>query len=186
MFENRPDYDRNLIDVVDLKKYFPIRGGLLKTQVGAVKAVDDVTFFIKRGRDPRPGRGIRLRQDHGRQGHHDAHAADGGIRLLRDPQGGSEAFQELFELLGTGKGKMTVDSRGQDPRGDGPPGQRPRVRDKEDKKKRVCTDAGKLAEASEKQRQEGRRRRTMSWTWPTTPSRTSPRGTASTTRGRPD
>ncbi len=49
MFENRPDYDRNLIDVVNLKKYFPIRGGLLKRAVGAVKAVDDVTFFIKRG-----------------------------------------------------------------------------------------------------------------------------------------
>ena len=49
MSENRPDYDRNLIDVVALKKYFPIRGGLLKRAVGAVKAVDDVTFFIKRG-----------------------------------------------------------------------------------------------------------------------------------------
>jgi len=41
--------DRNLIDVVHLKKYFPIRGGLLKRSVGAVKAVDDVTFYIKRG-----------------------------------------------------------------------------------------------------------------------------------------
>jgi len=49
MSENRPDYDRNLIDVVALKKYFPIRGGLMKRAVGAVKAVDDVTFFIKRG-----------------------------------------------------------------------------------------------------------------------------------------
>jgi oligopeptide/dipeptide ABC transporter ATP-binding protein len=49
MFENRPEYDRNLIDVVNLKKYFPIRGGLLKRAVGSVKAVDDVTFFIKRG-----------------------------------------------------------------------------------------------------------------------------------------
>ena len=49
MSENRPDYDRNLIDVVTLKKYFPIRGGLLKRAIGSVKAVDDVTFFIKRG-----------------------------------------------------------------------------------------------------------------------------------------
>jgi len=39
----------NLVDVVGLKKYFPIRGGLLKRSVGAVKAVDDVTFFIKKG-----------------------------------------------------------------------------------------------------------------------------------------
>jgi oligopeptide/dipeptide ABC transporter ATP-binding protein len=44
-----PSYDRNLVDVVRLKKYFPIRGGLLKRSVGAVKAVDDVTFYIKRG-----------------------------------------------------------------------------------------------------------------------------------------
>jgi len=44
-----PAVDRNLIDVVHLKKYFPIRGGLLKRSVGSVKAVDDVTFYIKRG-----------------------------------------------------------------------------------------------------------------------------------------
>ena len=42
-------HDRNLIDVVGLKKYFPIRGGLLKRAVGAVRAVDDVTFYIKKG-----------------------------------------------------------------------------------------------------------------------------------------
>ena len=42
-------YDRNLIDVIGLKKYFPIRAGLMKRQVSAVRAVDDVTFFIKRG-----------------------------------------------------------------------------------------------------------------------------------------
>jgi peptide/nickel transport system ATP-binding protein len=44
-----PRVDRNLIDVVHLKKYFPIRAGLLKRSVGSVKAVDDVTFYIKRG-----------------------------------------------------------------------------------------------------------------------------------------
>jgi peptide/nickel transport system ATP-binding protein len=43
------EYDRNLIDVVQLKKYFPIRAGLLKRSVGSVKAVDDVTFNIKKG-----------------------------------------------------------------------------------------------------------------------------------------
>lgn len=46
---SRPDYDRNLIDVIGLKKYFPIRAGLMKRQVGAVRAVDDVTFYIRRG-----------------------------------------------------------------------------------------------------------------------------------------
>jgi len=43
------DYDRNLMDIVGLKKYFPIRGGLLRRQVGAVKAVDDVNLFIRKG-----------------------------------------------------------------------------------------------------------------------------------------
>jgi len=41
--------DRNLIDVVHLKKYFPIRGGLLKKPIGAVRAVDDISFYIKKG-----------------------------------------------------------------------------------------------------------------------------------------
>ena len=38
-----------LLDVRGLKKYFPIRRGLLQKTVGYVKAVDDVTFFLKRG-----------------------------------------------------------------------------------------------------------------------------------------
>jgi len=38
-----------LLDVRGLKKYFPIRRGLLQKTVGLVKAVDDVTFFVNRG-----------------------------------------------------------------------------------------------------------------------------------------
>ena len=38
-----------LLDVRGLKKYFPIRRGLLRKVVGQVKAVDDVTFFVNRG-----------------------------------------------------------------------------------------------------------------------------------------
>jgi len=38
-----------LVRVVNLKKHFPITGGLLARQVGAVKAVDGVSFEIKRG-----------------------------------------------------------------------------------------------------------------------------------------
>jgi len=38
-----------LLDVKGLKKYFPIRRGLLQKTVGQVKAVDDVTFFLNRG-----------------------------------------------------------------------------------------------------------------------------------------
>ena len=38
-----------LLDVKGLKKYFPIRRGLLQKTVGVVKAVDDVTFFLRKG-----------------------------------------------------------------------------------------------------------------------------------------
>ena len=38
-----------LIQVKDLKKYFPIKGGLLSKTIGHVKAVDGVTFNLKRG-----------------------------------------------------------------------------------------------------------------------------------------
>jgi oligopeptide/dipeptide ABC transporter ATP-binding protein len=39
-----------LLEVRGLKKYFPIRGGLLRRVVAQVKAVDDVSFNIERGR----------------------------------------------------------------------------------------------------------------------------------------
>ncbi|HVK37512.1 MAG TPA: ABC transporter ATP-binding protein [Candidatus Kapabacteria bacterium] len=38
-----------LIEVTGLKKYFPIKRGLLSKTVGHVKAVDDVTFSIRKG-----------------------------------------------------------------------------------------------------------------------------------------
>jgi peptide/nickel transport system ATP-binding protein len=38
-----------LFEVKGLKKYFPIHRGLLRRTVGHVKAVDDVSFFIRRG-----------------------------------------------------------------------------------------------------------------------------------------
>jgi oligopeptide transport system ATP-binding protein len=38
-----------LVEIRDLKKHFPITGGLLKRQVGAVRAVDGVSFDIYRG-----------------------------------------------------------------------------------------------------------------------------------------
>ncbi|MDR1179876.1 MAG: dipeptide ABC transporter ATP-binding protein [Spirochaetales bacterium] len=38
--------DNLLLDVKGLKKYFPIRRGILQKIVGYVKAVDDVTFFL--------------------------------------------------------------------------------------------------------------------------------------------
>ena len=38
-----------LVEVRDLKKYFPIRKGLLQREVGRVHAVDDVTFAVREG-----------------------------------------------------------------------------------------------------------------------------------------
>jgi len=40
---------RNLIEVEDLVKYFPVRGGLLQRTQGWVQAVDGVSFVIRRG-----------------------------------------------------------------------------------------------------------------------------------------
>ncbi len=38
-----------LIEVNNLKKWFPIRGGILSRTVGYVKAVNDVSFYVNRG-----------------------------------------------------------------------------------------------------------------------------------------
>ena len=38
-----------LLRVDDLKMHFPIRRGILQRQVGAVKAVDGVTFEVRKG-----------------------------------------------------------------------------------------------------------------------------------------
>ena len=40
---------KNILMVRDLKKYFPIRGGMMNRIVGQVKAVDGVTFNLERG-----------------------------------------------------------------------------------------------------------------------------------------
>jgi peptide/nickel transport system ATP-binding protein len=41
--------DDILLEVRNLKKHFPIKGGLLRRTIGQVKAVDGINFFIKRG-----------------------------------------------------------------------------------------------------------------------------------------
>jgi peptide/nickel transport system ATP-binding protein len=41
--------DKVILDVQGLKKYFPIQAGLLRKTVGYVKAVDDVSFYIREG-----------------------------------------------------------------------------------------------------------------------------------------
>ncbi|MFD1396148.1 ABC transporter ATP-binding protein [Kroppenstedtia eburnea] len=40
---------QTLLEVKNLKKYYPIRGGIFGKKVGEVKAVDDVSFLVKRG-----------------------------------------------------------------------------------------------------------------------------------------
>jgi peptide/nickel transport system ATP-binding protein len=42
-------FDNILLEVKDLKKHFPITGGLMRRTVGYVKAVDGVSFYIKKG-----------------------------------------------------------------------------------------------------------------------------------------
>ncbi len=41
--------NHKLLEVHNLKKYYPITGGLLARQVGEIKAVDGVSFYIKEG-----------------------------------------------------------------------------------------------------------------------------------------
>jgi ABC-type microcin C transport system duplicated ATPase subunit YejF len=41
--------DDNLLSVRDLRKYYPIRGGVLYRTIGQVRAVDGVSFDVKRG-----------------------------------------------------------------------------------------------------------------------------------------
>ncbi len=50
MAERIATADENIIlDVVGMKKYFPIQKGLLRRVVGHVKAVDDVSFYLREG-----------------------------------------------------------------------------------------------------------------------------------------
>ncbi len=41
--------EENILEVRNLKKYFPIKSGMMQRVIGSVKAVDGVTFNIKRG-----------------------------------------------------------------------------------------------------------------------------------------
>jgi len=49
MTENATDKQKEIIRVEHLKKFFPVRGGLLQRVVAWVQAVDDVSFAIREG-----------------------------------------------------------------------------------------------------------------------------------------
>ena len=46
---SHPGQEDNILEVRNLKKYFPIRAGLFSRVVGQVRAVDGISFSIKRG-----------------------------------------------------------------------------------------------------------------------------------------
>jgi len=49
MEQNTSRNGETLVEVNNLVKYFPVRAGLLQRVVNHVKAVDDVSFFVKKG-----------------------------------------------------------------------------------------------------------------------------------------
>ena len=44
-----PQHNETILDIKDLKMYFPVTRGLLRKKVAEVKAVDGVTFLLKKG-----------------------------------------------------------------------------------------------------------------------------------------
>ena len=41
--------EEKLLEVTHLKKYFPLYAGLFRKRLGEIKAVDDITFSIRKG-----------------------------------------------------------------------------------------------------------------------------------------
>jgi len=139
--------DMNLIDVVHLKKYFPIRGGLLKRSVGSVKAVDDVTFFIKKGETlglvgesgcgkTTVGRSIMMLTP-----------PTAGYVFFETPKTVVQAFKDVFEQLEKDpEGEMRAATAVEILRLVNGLVSAPTCQIKDDKKKHICADAQKLAE----------------------------------------
>jgi oligopeptide/dipeptide ABC transporter ATP-binding protein len=83
-----------LLNVRGLKKYFPIQKGLLRRTVGYVKAVDDVTFFVREG------------ETLGLVGESGCGKTTAGRTIIRlyEPTGGEIYFKST--VLGNGAPKM--------------------------------------------------------------------------------
>jgi len=143
--------ERNLIDVVHMKKYFPIRGGFFKRPIGSVKAVDDVSFFIRKGETL----GLVGESGCGKT------TAGRSIMMLTPPTEGYvffetptevvKRFTDVFERLnGAEKGKMSVDTAVRILEGVDRLVNTPECGIREEKAKRVCADALKLADTLRK------------------------------------
>jgi oligopeptide/dipeptide ABC transporter ATP-binding protein len=143
----------NLIDVVRMKKYFPIRGGFFKRSIGAVKAVDDVSFFIRKGETlglvgesgcgkTTVGRSIMML----------ARPTDGYV-FFETPRAVVKRFEEVYWLLAdTQKGKMKPDIAIKILEGVDSLVNTPECGLSKDKAKHVCGDALKLADKIRKVR----------------------------------
>src|SRR5512139_2619159 len=83
-----------LLDVKGLKKFFPIQKGLLRKVVGYVKAVDDVSFFVREG------------ETLGLVGESGCGKTTAGRSIIRlyEPTGGTISFKS--RILGGGEEKM--------------------------------------------------------------------------------
>lgn len=90
-----------LLEVKGLKKYFPITGGLFGKKTGEVKAVDDISFFVKKG------------ETLGIVGESGCGKSTTGRMLMRliEPSDGNIVFQgkELTTLSNTEMRKMRKD-----------------------------------------------------------------------------
>jgi peptide/nickel transport system ATP-binding protein len=91
-----------LLEVRNLKKYFPITKGLMRKVAGYVKAVDDVTFFVRDG------------ETLGLVGESGCGKTTAGRSILRlyEPTGGEVIFRS--RLLGSAEADKSIDLRSLD------------------------------------------------------------------------
>ena len=50
--------DEICLDVKDVRKYFPIYKGMMRKHIGDVKAIEDISFKVRKRRDIRNRRGV--------------------------------------------------------------------------------------------------------------------------------